>query len=267
MQPHFEFRGERNGASAMPAFGRRSRRSSTPPQFTWEPEARRPRRYVAAGALALTVAALAYGTAQVASYMRTPADRAVTAKAPAVSAPNAGTMTGAADRAGSVAAAASTGPDAPRSAAARQETAPQPANSAPDQSQSSSQASTSAPSQAAPRTGAPDQAPADDASPTVAVLNAGAADAEGETKSEPLSQAKARAEKSSRAERRRRLTNLRPRKEPQLGVRQRRSREVREADLPWRFAPTLRADIDTLRREDGRPPQPFAPRYYGWSGN
>jgi hypothetical protein len=98
------------------------------------------------------------------------------------------------------------------------------------------------------------------------VLNAGAADAEGETKSEPLSQAKTPAEKSSRAERRRRLTNLRPRKEPQLGVRQRRSREVREADLPWRFAPTLRADIDTLRREDGRPPQPFAPRYYGWSG-
>jgi hypothetical protein len=37
----------------MPAFGRRFRRSSTPPQFTWEPEARRPRRYVAAGALAL----------------------------------------------------------------------------------------------------------------------------------------------------------------------------------------------------------------------
>ncbi len=163
----------------MPAFGRRFRRSSTPPQFTWEPEARRPRRYVAAGALALTVAALAYGGAQVASYMRTPVDRAVVAKAPAgpaVSTPNAG-MTGAADRAGSVAAAASAGPDAPRLAAARQDSAPQPANSAPAQSQSSSQAGTSAPSQAAPRTGAPDQAPADDASPTVAVLNAGAADA------------------------------------------------------------------------------------------
>jgi hypothetical protein len=250
------------------AFGRRFGRSSAPPPFTWQPESRRPPRYVAAGALAIAVAALAYGTAQVATYMRTPADRAVVAKAPAGSAdstPNAGSMAGAADRAAPVAALA--GPDASRPAAAQQTTAPQPASPAPAPSQSSPQASTSALSSAAPETDAPDQAAAEDTSGTVAVLNAGTAEAEAESKSksEPLSRAKPPAEKASRSERRGRLTNLRPRNERQLGVRQRRAREVREADLPWRFAPAIRVDIETLRREDGRPPQPFAPRYYGWS--
>jgi hypothetical protein len=247
------------------AFGREFGRSSVPPPFTWEPEARRSRRYVATGALALTVAALAYGTAQVATYMRTPADRAVAANAQAGSAASTPTVAGAADGGAPVAAAVSGGPDASRPAAARQEPAPPPARSAPGQSQGSSQASTSAPSPAATKTGAPEQTATEDASATVALLNAGTAEAEAETKSEPLSQARTPAEKASRPERRGRLTNVRPRKEGQLSVRQRRTREVREADLPWRFAPAIRADIDTMRREDGRPPQPFAPRYYGWS--
>jgi hypothetical protein len=102
----------------------------------------------------------------------------------------------------------------------------------------------------------------------VAVLNAGTPEAEAEAETRPGAQAKAAEERASRSPSRSRSATARLRKqryERRLASRQQRAREVREAVLPWRFAPALRADAGSLRREDGRGPIPFAPRYYGYA--
>jgi hypothetical protein len=99
------------------------------------------------------------------------------------------------------------------------------------------------------------------------VLNAGKPEAEAEAETRPGAQAKAAEEKASRPPTRSPSVTARIRRqslERWLASRQQRAREVREAVSPWRFAPALRADAGSLRREDGRRPVPFAPRYYGY---
>ena len=238
------------------AFGRKSARSSGPPSFTWEPEGRRrPGRFVALVALTLTLGGLGYGAAQVADYLRTPANRAV-AVAPAALESD-GT--------------AANGSDASAAVAVRPPE-PHPANSASKEPPVSSEGSSS-PSR--PEAPAPTPAPpaknetaADQSTSTVAVLNAGTPEAEAEAETRPGAQAKAAEEKVSRSPPRSRTATARIRKqryERRLASRQQRAREVREAVLPWRFAPAVRADAGSLRREDGRGPVPFAPRYYGYA--
>ena len=239
----------------------RFRRSSTPPQFTLGAGGRRPRRYVAAGALALTVAALRLWYGAGATYMRTPADRAVTAKAPAVSAPNAGTTTGAADHAGRRPRLARTLSPGRRPAglcAAARELDARPVAKLVAGKYVRTQPSGAEDRRAGPgscgrrisdgrraQRGRRRCRGRDEVRTTLPGQGAG--------REVVARRAPPQAHKSAAAQ-------------GTAAWRSRRSREVREADLPWRFAPTLRADIDTLRRrEDGRPPQP-SPRYYGWSG-
>lgn len=228
-------------------FGRKTARSSGSPPFTWEPEGRhRSGRLAGFLALSLALGGLAYGAAEVAEYLRTPADRAA-AVAPTALEPEATAANG----------LASGGAGRPHE--------PQPARSTPNERDGSSKESSTALDAGTPAPAAAAPA-ADEPSSTVAVLNAGTAEPEAEAETRPGAQAKAPAERAARSVHRNPMAATRARKqrdEQRLAGRQRQAREVGEARLQWRFAPALRADAGTLRREDGRGPLPFAPRYYG----
>jgi hypothetical protein len=225
------------------------RRESSPPQFDWVPEKRpRLRRYGGLFALALAVTGLGYGAAQVAAYFRTTSDRAIAVTAPAGL---------------SFEPRASNGSDAVGAIVAR-ESEPQATNPAPAVAKAES---------------APAPAPAGDAkaggvaespSSTVALLKA-ETPPEDDAEADTSAQAKVTGEKPPGAKASRPLLRDRPasarlrkqRQERRMAVRERRAPDLLETTLPWRFAPTLRADARVLRREDGRRPLPFGPRYYG----
>ena len=224
-------------------FGRKAARSSAP-AFTWEPEGRRrPRRFIAVAALTVTLGGLGYGAAVVADYLRTPASRTAAVAPVALD----------------VEATAANGSDASAQVAA-QPSQPQSTGALPKEPIDAS----AVPSSSVPAS--QDRGAADAPAANLAVLNAGSANPPVEAEANSAAPAKApAAEKASRSAYRGRTATARTRKqryERRLAVRQRRAPGIEEVGPPWRFAPALRADAGALRREDGRGPLPFAPRYY-----
>jgi hypothetical protein len=238
-------------------FGRKYARSSESPVFTWEPEGRRGHgagRFVALGALALAAAGLTYGAAHVAGYLGSPGPAAIatsqdgSAATGSSSADRDATAKPAEEGAGPLA-TGSVGSPAASSAGADGE----PARSEPPKGSADAVTST-------PRAKSPSNEPAVAKPPSrVTVLNSGVPGGEGEAKGSAAEASPPR-ERTLATARRERLSNLRQRKERRLSLRERRKREPLEAELPWRFAPTIQADLDAWRREGLD--APYGPRFY-----